>query len=101
MYTLRPYSRVTGNFVASPRSPELPKTRAFAKFFNKVGRQARVSVSLLREVYPDHQNTKFYRKSRVTTATIATELAEGRFGTWTGKIRGSERGYNYLTQTAK
>jgi len=52
---LRPHSRVTGNFVASPRSPELPRTRSFTTFLNKVGRQARVSVPLLREVYPDHK----------------------------------------------
>jgi len=56
-----------------------------------------VSVPLLREVYSDHTRYEILPEiashdDHDSHGDSATELAEGRFGTWTGKIRGGERG---------
>jgi len=61
-----------------------PENQIFIKFRNKVGRQARVSVPLLREVYfnrkctipPEIANPD----GRDNHGNSATKLVEGRFG---------------------
>jgi len=55
IYILRPHTRMTGNFVASSRSPRFPKTRLLLESLNKVGRQARESVPLLHEIYTSYK----------------------------------------------
>jgi len=70
-YTLRPHSRVTGNFVANSRSPKFPKTISFAKSLKSWASGTRERATLTRDSY-GLQNTKSYRKSRVTTVPIVT-----------------------------
>jgi len=59
VYILRPHSRATGNFVASPRSPGPQKTRSIAKF-SKLGARHEGACHSLRGIYSDHKrNTRF------------------------------------------